>query len=299
MKIEKIFKILEMDSSKFVDEKDFENYKKNILQQKDEKITAVDRVFLARYKRRPKGIDFIENLIDNPIYLHGDRYFSDDNAIVCGIGKLDKEIVTFIAINKGREINENVKCNFGMVHPEGYRKAVRIMKQAEKFNRPIIIFIDTPGAYPGVGAEERGQAEALANSIYEMTKLNTRIISVVVGEGASGGAIALSVSDYLMMMENAIYSVLSPEGFASILWRDSSRADEAKEMMKLTSYDLMKFGIIDEVVKEELAFEKKDFKINYDRLKISLINKLEDLKQINIKDLLKSRRDRFGNLTWD
>lgn len=262
-------------------------------------LTPADRVYLARYKNRPKGINFVENIIDRPVYLHGDRFFSEDPAILAGVGNIDGQVVYFISINKGRNTEESVKCNFGMVNPEGYRKAVRIMKLAEKFEKPLIIFIDTPGAYPGIGAEERGQAEAIARSIYTMTKLETKIISIITGEAASGGAIALGVCDYMLMMENGIYSILSPEGFASILWRDSSRAKEAMEAMKLTSEDLLKFGIIDEVVEEDLAIKKEDFFKNYFRLKDRIIASLKKLEDKPIEALLENRKNRFRNLIWD
>ncbi|MGO1580681.1 MAG: carboxyltransferase subunit alpha [Peptoniphilaceae bacterium] len=298
MSISKVFEDLKKkNKNKFLLE--FKNYKKKVLKMMEGKLDPVDRVYLSRYKDRPKAIDFIEKLIDEPIYLHGDRYYGEDRSIVCGLGKFHSKVVTFIGINKGRDTEEKIKCNFGMVNPEGYRKAVRLMKQAEKFNRPIIIFIDTPGAYPGIGAEKRGQSEAIASSIYEMTKLKTRIISVITGEGSSGGAMALALSDYMIMMENAIYSILSPEGFASILWRDTSRVDEAKKIMKLTSYDLLKFGVIDEVVKEKVSLDLDDFELNFIKLEESILKALNNLLKQDIKDILANRRDRFRNLEWD
>ena len=301
MTVEKLFMEIK-DKEEICPISEIENLSREIeklLVEKEENLDEVDRVFLARYKDRPKGLDFIENLIQDPIYLHGDRYFAEDSAIVCGIGMFDKEVVSFIGIHKGRNMEESVKCNFGMVHPEGYRKAVRIMKQAEKFQRPLLIFIDTPGAYPGVGAEERGQAESIASSMYTMTKLNTRIISVITGEGASGGAIALGISDTMLMMENAIYSILSPEGFASILWRDSTKAKEAMKAMKLTSYDLLKAGVADKVVKEKLVYKKEDFEPNFLRLKKEISLALDSLLQIDMQDLLQMRKDRFRRLKWD
>ena len=274
-------------------------YEEYILNQENKELNAVDRVYLARYKNRPKGIDFIEYLIDDPVFLHGDRCFGEDRAIVCGIGKLDDTLVTFIAINKGRNTEESINNNFGMVNPEGYRKAIRLMKQAEKFSRPVIMIIDTPGAYPGVGAEERGQAEAIANCMYTLTKLETKIITVITGEAASGGAIALGICDYMIMMENAIYSILSPEGFASILWKDSTRAKEAMEVMKLTSYDLQKFGFVDEVVPEKLVINKVDFIENFKRLKSSVTKALRQVEKIDKDYLLERRRDKFGEFIWD
>lgn len=262
-------------------------------------IKAYERVYLSRDKDRPKGIDFIENLIKDPIYLHGDRYYGEDKAILCGIGEFEGQVVNFISLNKGRNTEECVEYNFGMVGPEGYRKAIRIMKQAEKFNRNLIIFIDTPGAYPGIGAEERGQASAIANSIYTMTNLNVPIVTVITGEAASGGAIALGLSDYLIMMENSIYSILSPEGFASILWKDAKRAKEAMNLMKLTSYDLLKFKIADEVVKEKEGLGREEFKENYKRLRASIKKALNKLSRVRKSDLLIKRRKRFSELRWD
>lgn len=274
-------------------------YEEYILNQEDKDLNAVDRVFLARYKNRPKGLDFVENIIDDPIFLHGDRCFGEDKAIICGLGKIEETVVTFIAINKGRNTEESIKNNFGMVNPEGYRKAIRLMKQAEKFGRPVITIIDTPGAYPGVGAEERGQAEAIAKCMYTLTKLNTNIITIITGEAASGGAIALGICDYMIMMENAIYSILSPEGFASILWKDSSRAKEAMEVMKLTSYDLLKFGFVDEVVKEKLVINKVDFIENFNRVKSSIIKALRQIEKIDRSYLLERRRNKYGEFLWD
>lgn len=300
MRIEEIFKeILDEEKlSKFKNSYEFKKYKESILNDAKEFLTPSDRVFLSRYKNRPKAKDFIENIIDDPIYFKGDRCFKEDSSIICGIGKLDDEVVTFIGINKGRDFEESIKCNFGMVNPEGYRKAVRIMKQAEKFKRPIICFVDTPGAYPGVGAEERGQAEAIAKSIYTMAGINTNTVSVITGEGASGGAIALCVCDHLIMMENAIYSILSPEGFASILWRDSGKVDKAIEIMKLTSKDLYKFKICDEVIEEDLAPTQEDFFENYSRLKNSIVDALKKLKNIPKDELLKNRREKYRSLEW-
>ena len=197
--------------------------------------TAWERVQIARQADRPKSSDYIKNIFDDFIELHGDRAYGDDNAIIGGIALLGKIPVTVIGEEKGKSAKENIKRNFGMPEPEGYRKALRLMKQAEKFHRPIITFIDTPGAYPGMGAEERGQGEAIARNIMEMSGLKVPIISVVIGEGSSGGALAIGVGDRIVMLENAIYSVLSPEGFASILYKDSSKAKEAAENMKITA----------------------------------------------------------------
>lgn len=215
------------------------------------KLSAWDRVCIARDPSRYKSQDFIGLLFEEFYELHGDRYFGDDKSMITGIGSFHGLPVTIIAQSKGKDVNENLVKNFGMNNPEGYRKAVRIAKQAEKFNRPIITFIDTSGAYPGKGAEERGQAEAIADCLATFSGLRVPIICVVISEGGSGGALALSVGDRIIMLENAVYSILSPEGFASILWKDASKVKEAAEVMKMTSYDLYNRKIIDYIVKEE------------------------------------------------
>ena len=259
--------------------------KKKMIEGYKSKIEPYDRVQLARHEKRPKTKDFIENIIKDPIFLHGDRLFADDKSILGGIGYLGDIPVTFIATNKGKNLEENVECNFGMPKPEGYRKALRLMKQAEKFNRPIITFIDTPGAYPGVDAEERGQGEAIARNMLEMGRLRVPIISVITGEGGSGGALALAVADNIIMMENSIFSILSPEGFATILWKDASRHKEATKVMKLTAKDLYDYNIIDQVIEEDISFSIEDFQDNFARLE------KEIAKQIKI--LIRKRPDRL------
>jgi len=213
-------------------------------------LTPMDKLTLSRMVERPTSLDYIERVFDVFIELHGDRQFRDDPCIVGGIARLGKLPVTVIGQQKGRNTKENVQRNFGMPNPEGFRKALRLMKQAEKFQRPLICFIDTPGAYPGIGAEERGQGEAIARNLIEMVNLKIPVISIVIGEGGSGGALALSVADEIWMLEHSVYSVLSPEGFASILWKDSSRAKEAAEMMKITAQDLKQLEIIDRILQE-------------------------------------------------
>ena len=208
------------------------------------KVTAWERVKIAREPERPTALDYIEKIFDEFIELHGDRYFKDDKSIVCGLGNIAKQNYTIVAEQKGRNTKENIERNFGMPNPEAYRKALRFMKQAEKFHRPIITFIDTKGAYPGIGAEERGQGEAIARNLMEMSDLKVPIIAIVIGEGSSGGALAIGVGDRVLMLENAVYSILSPEGYASILWKDSTRAEEAAEKMKLTAKDLLDFLMI-------------------------------------------------------
>jgi len=213
-------------------------------------MSAMDKLTLSRMIERPTTLDYIEKIFDDFIELHGDRRFRDDPAIVGGLASLNGLSVTVIGHQKGRNTKENVQRNFGMPNPDGFRKALRLMEQAEKFQRPIICFIDTPGADPGIGAEERGQGEAIATNLMIMSSLKTPVISIVIGEGGSGGALALSVADEIWMLEHAIYAILSPEGFASILWKDSSRAKEAAERMKITAQDLFKMGVVDKVLPE-------------------------------------------------
>ncbi len=216
-------------------------------------MTAFERVKNARAKKRFTAVDFISNIFSGFTEMHGDRRFGDDRAIVTGLAWLDNVCVTVVGIEKGKDIKEKAARNFGSAHPEGYRKALRQMKLAEKFGRPVICFIDTSGAYCGIGAEERGQGQAIAENLMEMMTLKTPIISVLIGEGGSGGALALAVADEVWMLENAIYSVISPEGCASILWKDSSRVKEASECLKLTAEDLLGFGVIDEIIPENGA----------------------------------------------
>ncbi len=213
--------------------------------------TAWERVKIARNNERPTSIDYIGHIFDRFLELHGDRLCRDDGAIVGGIATIDGISVTVIGQQKGRNIKQNVKRNFGMPYPEGYRKALRLMKQAEKFKRPIICLIDTPGAFCGIEAEMRGQGEAIARNLYEMSSLKVPILSIVIGEGGSGGALALGVANEVWMLENSTYSILSPEGFASILWKDSKRADEAADIMKITAADLLQLDMIDQVIPEQ------------------------------------------------
>lgn len=220
-----------------------EKIEKNVL-------TAWERVEIARNPKRKTALDYINEIFDEFIELHGDRCYGDNKAMVCGLGRIENQNYTIIAEQKGRNTKENIKRNFGMPNPESYRKAIRMMKQAEKFNRPVITFIDTKGAYPGIEAEQRGQGEAIAKSMFEMAKLTVPVIAVVIGEGSSGGALAIGVANKVIMLENAIYSILSPEGYSSILWKDSSRFKEAAERMKLTANDLYDMGVIETIIKE-------------------------------------------------
>lgn len=260
------------------------------------KITAWERVKIARESDRPTALDYIENIFDEFVELHGDRYFKDDKSIVCGIGNIGKQNYTIIAEQKGRNTKENIERNFGMPNPEAYRKALRFMKQAEKFNRPVITFIDTKGAYPGLGAEERGQGEAIARNLMEMSDLKVPIIAIVIGEGSSGGALAIGVGDKVLMLENAVYSILSPEGYASILWKDSSKAEEASEKMKLTAKDLLELGVIDEVIKEPNGNAKTDVNRMSETIKKKIVALTKELRKNTINDLIEDRYQKFRNM---
>lgn len=252
-----------------------------------------DKVQVARLIDRPRSRYYIEQIVDHFTELHGDRSFADDEAIIGGIGSIEGHPVTIIAHNKGTTAKENVACNFGMPHPEGYRKALRLMKQAEKFGRPIICLIDTPGAYCGLGAEERGQGEAIAKNLMEMSRLQTPIISGVIGEGGSGGALALGVADCVFMQENTTYSILSPEGFATILWKDSTKAEEAADIMKITAIDLLNRKIIDDIVPEPVGGAHKDPEEAAMYLKQYLVDKLNELKAEKLDLLVEKRYERF------
>ena len=252
---------------------------------------AYEKVKLARAKDRPTACSYISNIIKGFTELHGDRYFADDRAVIGGIGLLKDMPLTVIGIEKGKDTKEKLKRNFGAVNPEGYRKALRLMKQAEKFGRPVLCFVDTSGAYCGIGAEERGQGQAIASNLMEMMTLKTPVISVLIGEGGSGGALALSVSDEVWMMENSIYSVISPEGCASILWKDSSKNADAAECLKLTAEDLLSFGISDKIIKEG-----RDFQEIYTELSDLLYEKFNELISISTDNLLENRYQKFRNI---
>ena len=251
-------------------------------------LTAEDRVFLARHPARPHIDETVNALFTDFFEQCGDRQCREDRAILGGIAKFHGMPVTVIGHRKGATLEENMACNFGMPGPEGYRKALRLMKQAEKFGRPIITFIDTPGAYPGKEAEERGQGEAIARNLMEMSGLTVPIIAVVTGEGSSGGALALGVANHILMLENAVYSVLSPEGFASILWKDSSRSGEACELMKLTAQDLYRDGIVEEIIPEPVGGAQRSHAALYAALDTALKNHLRTLCKMNGKALASS-----------
>lgn len=235
----------------------------------------------ARDQGRLTALDFAQGIFDDFIELHGDRNFRDDGAIIGGIGRLNGQAVTVVGIQKGRNLQDNLNRNFGQPHPEGYRKALRLMKQAEKFGRPVVTFINTAGAYPGVGAEERGQGEAIARNLMEMSDLKVPIIAIIIGEGGSGGALALAVADKVWMLENTIYSILSPEGFATILWKDGSRSEEAAELMKITSGELLNMGIVDKVIPERGYFTSEII----EAIKTAIVDELAELSQLSTEDL--------------
>ena len=243
----------------------------------------------AREQTRLTALDFATGIFDDFVELHGDRSFRDDGAVIGGIGWLGDQAVTVVGIQKGKSLQDNLNRNFGQPHPEGYRKALRLMKQAEKFGRPIVTFINTAGAYPGVGAEERGQGEAIARNLMEMSDLKVPIIAIIIGEGGSGGALALAVADRVWMLENSIYAVLSPEGFASILWKDGSRAMEAAELMKITSHELLDMKVVDKVI-SEVGLSSKDL---IKRVKDEIQQELGNLKQLPLDQLLEERYQRF------
>ena len=243
----------------------------------------------ARDQGRLTALDFAKEIFDDFIELHGDRNFRDDGAVIGGIGRLNGQAVTVVGIQKGKNLQDNLNRNFGQPHPEGYRKALRLMKQAEKFGRPVVTFINTAGAYPGVGAEERGQGEAIARNLMEMSDLKVPIIAIIIGEGGSGGALALAVADKVWMLENTVYSILSPEGFATILWKDGSRSEEAAELMKITSGELLNMGIVDKVIPERGYFTSEII----EAIKTAIVDELAELSQLSTEDLLEARYQRF------
>lgn len=264
--------------------------------QETQELTAWQKVEIARNPKRKTSIEYIEQIFDGFIELHGDRNFKDDQAIICGLGRIGNQSYTIIAEQKGRTTKENVLRNFGMPNPESYRKAIRFMKQAEKFNRPVITFIDTKGAYPGVGAEERGQGEAIAKSMFEMAKLKVPVISIVIGEGSSGGALAIGVSNKIYMLENAIYSILSPEGYSSILWKDSSRYKEAAEKMKLTANDLYEMKVIDTIIPEPIEMQESDFEKVAKTIKNEIKKDVEKMQKQTKDAIVEQRYQKFRNL---
>lgn len=256
-------------------------------------LTPMQRVQVARHPRRPYTLDYLNTVFTDFVELHGDRLFRDDPAIVAGWARLDGTSVMVIGHQKGRDTKENLRRNFAMAHPEGYRKALRLMKLAEKFGAPLITLVDTPGAYPGLGAEERGQAEAIARNLLEMASLRTPIVTAVIGEGGSGGALAVGLADRVVMLENSVYSVISPEGCAAILWKDASQRERAAEALKLTARDLLDLGVVDEIIPEPPGGAHADPEAAAEALGESLRRHVRQLRKIRIAKLLKRREEKY------
>jgi acetyl-CoA carboxylase carboxyl transferase subunit alpha len=259
-------------------------------------LTPMQRVQVARHPRRPYALDYLRTVFTDFVELHGDRLFRDDPAIVGGWARLEGETVMVIGHQKGRDTKENLKRNFGMAHPDGYRKALRLMKLAEKFGAPVVTLVDTPGAYPGLGAEERGQAEAIARNLIEMASLRTPTITAVIGEGGSGGALAIGLADRVIMLENSVYAVISPEGCAAILWKDASQRERAAEALKLTAEDLLQLGVIDEIVPEPAGGAHSDPDAAGEALGEALRRQLRALRKIRVEKLLKRREEKYLSL---
>ncbi len=261
-----------------------------------ESLTPWQRVQIARHPKRPYTLDYTSLIMTDFVELHGDRAFGDDKAIICGFGKVDGEKVIVIGHQKGRDTKENLMRNFGSAHPEGYRKAMRIMKLGEKFGRPIIIFIDTPGAYPGIGAEERGQAEAIAHNLMGMAKLKVPIIIFIIGEGGSGGALGIGVGDKICVLENAYYSVISPEGCAAILWNDRTKAPDAAKALKLTAQDLLNLGLIDEIIEEPLGGAHRNPQMTAQAIKARIKKYMKELSALTAENLIEARYEKYRKM---
>ncbi len=292
--------IREMRSKKEIDLeaeiKSAEKKLESMIRKTYEHLTPWQRVQVARHPLRPFMMDYVRYFIDGFIELHGDRCFSDDKAMVAGFGRFKNKNICVVGQQKGRDTKENLMRSFGSAHPEGYRKAIRVMHLAEKFGLPIIAFIDTPGAYPGVGAEERGQAEAIACNLMQMAELAVPIVVIVIGEGGSGGALGIGIGDRVLMLENAYYSVISPEGCAAILWKDSTKSPEAAEALKMTSDDLLKFGIIDSIVKEPLGGAHRDFETTAKELAKQIENSLKSLEELSKKEIVEKRYEKYRRI---
>ncbi len=259
-------------------------------------LTPWQRIQIARHPDRPYTLDYIRMIADDFVELHGDRLFADDSALIAGFATIDKQRVMIMGHQKGRDIKENVMRNFGCAHPEGYRKALRLMKLAEKFHLPILVFIDTPGAYPGIGAEERGQAQAIATNLMEMSEVATPIIAYVIGEGGSGGALGIGVANRVAILQHAYYSVISPEGCASILWRSSARAPDAAKALKIMGEDLLEFGMVDEVIEEPLGGAHRDPESVAAAIKKSAIKNFKKLATLSREEILSERYERFRRI---
>ncbi len=300
---EEIGKLLQMADKKKIDvshELDGLRRKLHALREKTFRdLSPIQQVQVARHPQRPYTLDYIERVFTDWIELHGDRAYRDDAAIVGGWARLNGESVMVIGHQKGRDMKENLRRNFGMPHPEGYRKALRLMRMAEKFHRPVITLIDTPGAYPGIGAEERGQAEAIARNLRAMASLPVPLISVVIGEGGSGGALALGVTDRILMLEHSVYSVISPEGCAAILWRSAEHRDKAAQALRLTSKDLLELGVADELVPEPAGGAHSDWEEAGELLREALVRNVEELAALSTDELLEGRWRKYEGMgSW-
>jgi len=259
-------------------------------------LTPWQRVQLARHQQRPYTLDYINMIMSDFVELHGDRLFGDDKALVCGLAKIEKKRLLVMGHQKGRDTKENLKRNFGCAHPEGYRKALRLMQLAEEFGLPVVVFIDTPGAYPGIGAEERGQSQAIALNLREMMRITVPIVSIVIGEGGSGGALGVGVADRVAVLENSYYSVISPEGCAAILWKDGAKAPQAAEVLKLTGQDLLKMGIIDEIIPEPFGGAHRDPQKSGQNIKEAILRNLKELDSLSPEKLLELRYKKFRSM---
>jgi len=296
LELEAQIRAMEMDPSQTREREKLEKKLDKLKAELFTNLTDWQRAQLARHPKRPYTLDYLERICERFEELHGDRRFGDDAAIVGGMGWIDGNPVMIIGQQKGRDTKQKILRNFGMPKPEGYRKALRLMKLAEKFQRPILCLIDTPGAYPGVDAEERGQAEAIARNLLEMAKLEVPVVAVVLGEGGSGGALALGVADRVLMMENAIYSVISPEGCASILWKDASQAPKAAAALKLTAPHLLELGVIDGIVKEPLGGAHSDFDAAAASLKEAVVEAFSELSELSAEALVEERYQKFARM---
>ncbi len=298
---EKINNLREMANEKGIDvleEIETLEQKKNEIIKKEFENLSIDKIIkIARHPNRPYTLDYIKYIVDDFTEIHGDRLFRDDKAIVTGFGYIDEQKIAVIGHQKGKNTKDNLYRNFGMSNPEGYRKTQRVMKLAEKFNIPIVTFVDTPGAYPGIGAEERGQSEAIARNLYTMFEISVPIIVVVTGEGGSGGALAISSGDKIGMLEFSIYGVISPEGCSSILWRDTEHSIDAAKSMRVTAKDLLELGIIDEIIKEPLGGAHRNYAEMADNIKNFIVKNLHELNALNKKRLLEKRWRKWREMT--
>ena len=296
-KIEELKKFTESKEIDFSEEiRKLESKAEKMKKEVYDSLTPWQRTQVARHLQRPRTLDYIKRIFEQYIPLHGDRSYKDDPAVVGGLAVIENIPVFVIGLQKGKDTKDNILRNFGMAHPEGYRKALRLMLMAEKFDKPVISFVDTPAAYPGIGAEERGQAEAIAKNLREMSGLKVPIIVVVHGEGGSGGALAIAVGDRILMLENAIYSVIPPEGCAAILWKDSSKASEAATVLKLTAQDLYELRVIDEIIKEPAGGTHRNYDKTAKEVKDAVLRNLKECMALNRQELLDRRYKKFRNM---